>query len=130
MKKKSTLVNGLPRNRRSRAVPISQTQIDDMRETPFQTQVIELAERCGFYVYHTHNSRRSKAGFPDLTMIRPPRVVFAELKRGKGGRVTPDQADVLALLHRCPGVETYLWNPNDWSEVCEVLTRRRGEQAR
>lgn len=62
-----------------------------MTERVFQDAVTEFAQLHGWLVYHTHDSRRSAPGFPDLTMVRNGRVVFAELKTERG-RVTADQA--------------------------------------
>jgi hypothetical protein len=53
-------------------------------------------------------------------MVRPPRIVFAELK-AEAGKVTEHQARWLALLSACPGVETYLWRPSDLERIAKVL---------
>lgn len=53
-------------------------------------------------------------------MVRPPRIVIAELK-AESGKVTEHQARWLALLGACPGVETYLWRPSDLERIAEVL---------
>lgn len=102
---------------------------EQLLETGFQQQVEALADRAGWWCWHDNNSRRNKAGLPDLILIRPPRVVFAEVKREKG-RVRVSQVaqrKVLAMLARCPGVEVYLWKPSDWDAPTgpkAVLTRR------
>jgi hypothetical protein len=51
---------------------------------------------------------------------RPPRLVFAELKR-EGGKLTVEQERWLELLRQCPGVETFVWRPADWPTVMETL---------
>ena len=53
-------------------------------EKDFQTTVIDLARTYGWIVGFTHDSRKSEPGEPDLRMVRPPRVIFAELKTVKG----------------------------------------------
>ncbi len=53
-------------------------------------------------------------------MVRPPRLVFAELKAERG-RTTPHQERWLALLGACPGVESHLWRPSDLAHIAEVL---------
>ena len=69
-------------------------------EAQFQAVVIEYAELHGWRVYHTHDSRRSQAGFPDLTMVRAePRLIFAELK-SEGGKPTDEQTAWLLDLDR------------------------------
>lgn len=42
--------------------------------------VVDAARLNGWLVYHTHDSRRSAEGFPDLVMLRLSRMVVAELK--------------------------------------------------
>ena len=95
-------------------------------EGPFQKHVLELAAWTGWSLrYHTHDSRRSHQGFPDLVLVRPPRVIFAELKGdtpyGKKGP-SPDQQAWIDGLGRCPGVEVYLWRPADLDEILRVLS--------
>jgi VRR-NUC domain len=89
-------------------------------ERAFQGAVLEYGELVGWRCYHTHDSRRSHAGYPDLTMVRGDRLVFAELK-AETGRVRPAQAEWLAALERCGAVETYLWRPSSWPEIERVL---------
>lgn len=91
-------------------------------ERDFQQQVIDLARLCGFMVYHTYDSRRSPSGFPDLCLLRPPRLIFAELKRERG-TPTPEQLEWLYELREVTGVEVYLWVPSMWDEIVEALER-------
>lgn len=90
-------------------------------EAEFMRQVVRLAGLFGWLVYHTHDSRRSQAGFPDLTLAHPGRgeLVFAELKSARG-RVRPEQQAWLEAL-RAAGQRAYLWRPGDWPEIEEVL---------
>ena len=76
-------------------------------------------------VYHTHDSRRSAPGFPDLVLAHPDgRLIFAELKRG-GQYPTTEQRLWLAALSRVaeenPLVETKLYRPADWEQIVEDL---------
>lgn len=93
-------------------------------EKHFQAQVLELARLSGWRCYHTFDSRRSAPGFPDLVMVRPPVVLFAELK-SEGGRLRPEQAAWLDALKACERVEARLWRPGDWPEIEEMLARER-----
>ncbi len=43
-----------------------------MTEADFQGQVVELAQLHRWHVYHTFDSRRSHAGFPDLLLLKGP----------------------------------------------------------
>lgn len=94
-------------------------------EKQFQAQVLDLARLSGWLVYHTHDSRRSAPGFPDLVLLRPPRLVFAELKTEKG-RIRPEQRAWVEALSGCTQApESYLWRPRDLEEVQGIL--KRGE---
>jgi len=92
-------------------------------EKAFQAQVLDLARLSGWLVYHTHDSRRSAPGFPDLVLVRPPVVLFAELK-SEEGRLRPEQRDWLEAMWGCGDVEARLWRPSDWPEI-EGMIRRR-----
>lgn len=96
-----------------------------MSEADLQQQVLQLAEVLGWRAYHTHDSRRSQPGFPDLVLVHAGRrrLLFAELKRAKG-RATREQ---LAWLHDLSetGAETYIWRPADLlaGTIHDALTR-------
>ena len=83
-----------------------------MTEKKLQGYVLDLAEALGFLGYHTWDSRRSQPGFPDLTLVKGSRLIFAELKSAKG-KPSPEQKEWLAAL-RGTSAEVYLWRPCDW----------------
>lgn len=89
-----------------------------MSEETWQALVVSEARRRRWRVYHTHDSRRSAAGFPDLCMVRPPRCLFVELK-AVGGRLTDQQREWISDLSSCGTVEAYVWRPdsNDYLGV-------------
>ena len=91
-----------------------------MTERDFLASVRHLAELLGWTCYHTWQSIHSPAGFPDLVLVRPPRIIFAELKVGNR-QPTPCQERWLNLLGECPGVEAYLWRPEDWEKIEMIL---------
>lgn len=92
-----------------------------INEKTFQDKhVIPLAEMFGWWVYHPTLSRWSARGWPDLAMVRPPRLVLAELK-SEAGVVSADQQYVLDLLGQVPGIECYLWRPSDLDEIARLL---------
>ena len=91
-----------------------------MTEAEHLEQVRTVALTCGWHLYHTFDSRRSAAGFPDLVLVRPPRVIFAELKSERGRLTVPQQMWGDAL-DQCTSVEYYLWRPSNWDEIMEVL---------
>ncbi len=86
--------------------------------------VERTARLLRWLVYHTYDSRNSTPGFPDLVLIRPPRLIVAELKT-ETGRVTDEQKLWLENFKAVPMVETYVWRPSDWKKVEAVLQRER-----
>lgn len=89
-------------------------QAKAMSERQLQDQVIALAERMGFIVYHTHDSRRSQKGFPDLVLVHPKqrRVLWRELK-SETGTTTPEQKAWISTLSLV-GEDVDVWRPRDW----------------
>lgn len=129
----------MARQRRARA--------GELDEQAWQGRIEGAARLYGWRVYHTHDSRRSAPGFPDLVMVRGPELIFAELKTDTG-RVKPEQAEWLEALRvvaravamgweclaeevadggPCPPslVDVYLWRPADWPAANERLARGR-----
>jgi len=89
-------------------------------EAEFQGCLIEFAKSRGWLAWHTPDSRRTSAGEPDLRLVRPPRVIFAELKTAKTG-LRGDQNAARAALESCPGVEYYLWRPQHARDIIHHL---------
>jgi len=83
----------------------------DMTEAALQSKVEQVARTLGWLTYHTHNSRRSAPGFPDLVLVRRSRVLYRELKTEKG-RTSPAQREWLAAL-AAAGQDVALWRPSD-----------------
>ncbi len=91
----------------------------EITERQFQSQVEVLAKLYGWKYYHPWNSMHSVRGYPDLTMVRGDRLIFAELKTEKG-TVTNKQEEWLDALDTA-GAETYVWRPSDWPQIEETL---------
>ena len=93
-----------------------------INERAFQRQVIALAKRHGWLVFHPLTSQKRGAwstfqlghkGFPDLVLAHPASgVIFAELKSQKG-KVSADQEHWRAVLEEA-GAKYRLWRPRDW----------------
>lgn len=64
----------------------------------------DVARAFGWRRYHTWISKNSAAGFPDEVLVRPPRLIFAELKSDRG-RLSPDQQAWLEDLREIPDAE-------------------------
>ena len=111
---------------RPRALPAPQPT-----EVEFQRQVIDLAHLLGWRVAHfraalTRHGWRTPvqadgAGFPDLCLVRD-RVIFAELKAGRG-RLTVDQQAWAAALSAADA-EWQLWRPADLDDIARMLRAR------
>jgi len=101
-----------------------------LTEAELQATIIDTAELAGWLVYHDHDSRLNPAGLPDLILVKPPRVVFLELKSDKG-RVRPDQQIWLDALEQCDTLTSALVRPDDLPTVIEYLTKKanNNEQA-
>lgn len=82
-----------------------------MTERHLQDNIVRLAKLLGWLCYHTHDSRKSTAGFPDLVLVRqyrqPGRALFAELKTERG-RLSPAQETW------CHALGAHIWRPSDW----------------
>jgi hypothetical protein len=89
-------------------------------EAQFLRQVLDLARIYRWMAYHPALSKWSERGWPDLALVRPPRLILAELKTDRG-RTTEHQDRWLDALRGCPGVETYLWRPADFGEIAAAL---------
>jgi hypothetical protein len=89
-------------------------------EKDWQQAVSDLAAFQRALVYHTHDSRHSPAGFPDLVIVVHGRVLFRELKMD-GNKPTAEQRRWLLALAQA-GQDAAVWTfPQDWPLVVEAL---------
>lgn len=98
-------------------------------EATFTQQVIQLARVLGWRVAHfrpamTKGGRwvtpmSGDVGFPDLVLIKPGRIIFAELKAEKG-RLTPAQEKWLETA-KAAGIQACLWRPRDIDQIEHIL---------
>ena len=90
-------------------------------ERDWQRTITEMAQAFGWRVYHPWTSIHSEAGFPDLVMVKPEVVLFAELKSDRG-KLTPSQVSWLAELQRCYSVVLGgVWRPCNAAAVEGLL---------
>jgi len=94
-------------------------------EKDFSQAVVDYARTQGWEVWRTWRSKHSPPGEPDLRLVRPPRVVFAELKSMKG-KLSEHQVRARNLLEQCGGVEYFLWQPDQWDDIEAELERKIG----
>lgn len=90
----------------------------------YQQQVADLAKLNGWAVQFWWRSFHSAPGFLDLVLAHPlkKRVIFAEIK------IPPDtlskhQQEWFDVWGQIPFVERYVWKPDDWDAIVEILSR-------
>jgi hypothetical protein len=114
-----------------------------MSEADLLRAVTDFLEWRGWRWSHFHDSRRqvapgvfvgdrAAAGFPDIVAVRPPRLLFIELKSEKG-KLEPEQdawlVDVQRVADELRGstdarIEVHEWRPSQWhSGLIERLLR-------
>lgn len=94
--------------------------VPGMTERDLLKSVMETARDCGWLVHHETFSVYSPAGLPDLIMVKPPRIIYMELKSDVG-KVSDKQRLWLSTLNRCPGVEVYIGRPANLEAIYRVL---------
>lgn len=100
---------------------------DQIAERAWQDDVVDTAAKLGWHRrYHTFDSRRSTAGFPDLVLVRRPRLIFAELKT-ETGKVTREQGDWLDDLEGCVA-ECHIWRPSERFAMDRTLMADRARR--
>lgn len=99
-----------------------------MLERDWQSRVVDLARLMGWRIAHFRPAQTARGwrtamvgtpGWPDLVLLRPPRLILAELK--VAAKVGFEQQEWLDQLGDVPGVEVYVWRPVDWDAVIEAL---------
>ena len=101
-----------------------------MSENVFLDLVLRLAKMNGWRVAHFRTAQTPRGGFitavqadgkgyPDLTMVRGDRLVFAELKAERGS-MEPEQKEWITDL-KTTGAEVYKWKPRDWENIVIIL---------
>lgn len=112
-------------------------------ETDFSSQVEDLLYLYGWRWTHFRPAWSAKGyrtpitgdkGFPDYCAVRPPRLLFIELK-DKYSKLSPEQEDWHKDLRECEQeqemcsaecdsrflLEVYLWRPKDIDLIMEIL---------
>jgi len=94
-----------------------------MTERAFMRRVLRFAKAHGWKAFHPAPARFGHAwrtpyagngqGFPDLVLVRPPQVLFVEVKCG-GRTPTPAQREWLSALGQCTAVHACVWRESDW----------------
>lgn len=102
-------------------------RLRSITEAAWQSTVLDIARRNGWRTYHPPKAgvrangsvRATTPGYPDLTIVRGPRLIFAELKRETGNTTEAQDGWLIDLTHA--GAEVYVWRPRNLAEVRAVL---------
>ena len=97
-----------------------------MTEADLQTLIVDVAEQCGWLVFHDNDSRRNNPGFPDLVLVKPPRVVFMELKSDKG-TLRPEQQVWMGHLLECDTIASAVVRPEHLNLVIDYLRKTNSD---
>lgn len=100
-----------------------------MTGTDLQQTIIEYAHIKGWRIAHFRPALTKKGwrtpvsgdgeGFPDLIMVRPPRVVVFECKSEKE-KVTTKQVAWLGMFREC-GLLSRVVRPHNWNDIVKWL---------
>ncbi len=104
-------------------------------ERELQNAIVDAARLYGYMVFHTRPALSAKGwrtpvqydgkGFPDLCLVGPDRIIFAEIKAAKG-KLSREQEHWLDGLEKVAAVtdrvKVCVWTPADWPDrVLAVL---------
>lgn len=100
--------------RRGQPAPVS--------EGAWQAAVMRVLKGAGYMTYHTHDSRRSPSGWPDVAAIKPTGGILylCELKT-ETGIVSQAQAAWLEALAGTRGVVAEVWKPSMVEDIAARL---------
>lgn len=91
--------------------PAGDVMAQAMSEDDLMGHIACLCKDLGLLAYHTRNSRRSTAGYPDWHIVGPAASIFRECKSEKG-RTTAAQDEWISWLRRA-GHDADVWRPRD-----------------
>lgn len=92
-------------------------------EDDLQLKVCSAASWLGWHWWHDNDSRRNKAGLPDLMVWGYGQFFMVELKRETGRLSAVQEVRITELV--AAGVEVHVWRPSDWPQVEARLRSRR-----
>jgi hypothetical protein len=93
--------------------------LDQMTEAQYMRRITDYCDLLGLLWHHETDSRKSRAGWPDLAICGPSGLVLIEVKR-EDGRVSLDQKRWLNAL-RNAGASAVVARPHHWPDVKNLL---------
>lgn len=106
------------------ALGIKTTMVEHMTEKEFQSWLVDLAHLYKWKTMHILRPKGTEAGWPDLVLIKAPRLIFAELKTMKGKATAAQTWWGNALVEVAAAnstIEYHLWRPSDRDEIERVV---------
>ena len=97
-------------------------------ESDWQQQVLATALRLGWQTMHIGRTGKHQAvgakgtlgiGWPDLTLVKGGRLIFAELKGQKAPSPTAEAEG--GTMHLSNVGEIHVWRPSDFGLVLDTL---------
>ncbi len=107
---------------------IDPASVAHITEREFQREIERVARQLGWVTNHTYRGQvagggwrttATSRGFPDLTLVRAPHLMFLECKTVKG-RPTADQRRWITRLQGC-GLHAYIVDPTKWLKLHQLL---------
>ena len=98
------------------------SETENKSENAWLQEVLYYAKLHDWLAYHTHDSRRSAAGFPDLVLVRGDTVLFLELKTNSPrSKLTEGQKTWLDALRQVKNIGVHVVRPRGWAQLWETL---------
>ena len=99
-------------------------------EADFLAKVCTMLKAQGWLYYHTHDSRKSVPGFPDIVATDGHRLFFLELKTRIGKLTVEQERWLVSLQHLGPPVEAMVIRPHDLEWLAHHLKRSDGSNSK
>ena len=101
--------------------------LQEQTEKQLLAKVRDAAALGGWLCYHTHDSRRSEPGFPDLVLVRDADMIAVEMKSATG-RVSEHQSKWVKALSMVGHVRAYVVRGNTETDaLCDRLLSPRAQ---
>ena len=102
-------------------------QLSNQHEAPLLAGARNLGELHGWLHYHApqceHARNQSEPGFPDLILVRKPRLVALEIKRDPSDKPSPQQMWWLRELAEVRYAESFILRPGPTFDALEGILR-------